>query len=88
MVTWQVILSRQATKDAQKLARAGYQPQTEQLLKLFETNPYLTPPPYEKLVGDLRHFYSRRITIPQRLVYRVLEADRIVHVLRMWSHYE
>jgi len=88
MVSWTVILSRQAVRDAQKLARAGYRPQAERLLKLLEVNPYTVPPPYEKLTGDLRGFYSRRITIQHRLIYRILEEDRTVHIVRMWSHYE
>jgi len=80
-VKWQVILSRQATKDAKKLAQAGYKPKVEQLL-------YMTPPPYEKLLGNLSDFYSRRINIQHRLVYSVLDEEKTVHVLRMWTHYE
>ncbi len=87
-MTWQVILSRQAVKDAKKLAQAGYQSPTENLLKLLENNPYITPPHYEKLIGNLKGLYSRRITIQHRLVYRVLEKEKTVHVLRMWTHYE
>jgi len=68
-VTWQIILSRDAVKDAKKLSRAGYKPQAEKLLNLLAENPYTTPPPYEKLVGNLTGFYSRRITIQHRLVY-------------------
>lgn len=87
-MTWLVILSREAVKDAKKIARAGYKPQAEKLLRLLTENPYITPPPYEKLVGNLKGFYSRRITIQHRLVYRVVEAEKTVNVLRMWTHYE
>ena len=87
-MTWKVILSRQAIKDAKKLAQVGYQSPAENLLKLLEINPYTTPPRYEKLIGNLAGLYSRRITIQHRLVYRVLEEEKTVHVLRMWTHYE
>jgi Txe/YoeB family toxin of toxin-antitoxin system len=87
-VTWQIILSRQATKDAKKIAQAGLKPQAKKLLELLEENPYKTPPPYEKLVGNLQGFYSRRISIQHRLVYRIVENEKSVHVLRMWTHYE
>jgi len=87
-VTWQVILSRQAIKDAKKIAQAGLKPQAEKLLQLLNENPYTTPPPYEKLVGNLQGFYSRRISIQHRLVYRVVETEKVVHVLRIWTHYE
>jgi toxin YoeB len=87
-VTWQVILSRQAIKDAKKIAQADLKPQAEKLLQLLNVNPYTTPPPYEKLVGNLQGFYSRRISIQHRLVYRVDETEKVVHVLRMWTHYE
>ena len=87
-MTWQVILSRQAVKDAKKIAQAGLKPQAEKLLQLLNVNPYSTPPAYEKLVGNLQGFYSRRISIQHRLVYRVVETEKVVHVLRMWTHYE
>ncbi len=87
-MTWQVILSRLAIKDAKKIAQAGLKPQAERLLQLLTENPYSTPPPYEKLVGNLQGFYSRRISIQHRLVYRVVETEKVVHVLRMWTHYE
>lgn len=87
-MTWQVILSRLAIKDAKKIAQAGLKPQAEKLLQLLTKNPYSTPPPYEKLVGNLQGFYSRRISIQHRLVYRVVETEKVVHVLRMWTHYE
>ncbi len=88
MVTWRVILSTQAAKDAKKLKQAGLQPQAERLLHLLQDNPFAVPPPYEKLIGNLHGYYSRRINIQHRLVYARDEEQRIVHVLRMWSHYE
>ncbi|MFI3217873.1 MAG: Txe/YoeB family addiction module toxin [Methylococcales bacterium] len=85
---WQIILSRQATKDAKKIAQSGLKPQAKKLLELLEENPYKTPPPYEKLVGNLQGFYSRRISIQHRLIYQIVENEKAVHVLRMWTHYE
>lgn len=87
-MNWQVVLSRQANKDAKKIALAGLKPQVTKILELLAENPYSTPPPYEKLVGNLQGFYSRRISIQHRLVYRVVEKEKAVHVLRMWTHYE
>ena len=87
-MTWEIVLSRQAVKDAKKISQAGLKPQAEKLLKLLAENPYMTPPPYEKLVGNLQGFYSRRISIQHRLVYQVLEKEKAVHILRMWTHYE
>jgi toxin YoeB len=83
---WQVILSQQAKKDAKKIASSGLKPQTQVLLKIFQENPY--QPPYEKLVGNLSGYYSRRINIQHRLVYEIKEAEQIIRVLKMWSHYE
>jgi toxin YoeB len=87
-VKWIVRLSRQAIKDAQKLAKAGYKAKAEKLLNVLEINPFMNPPPYKKLVGNLEGFYSRRITIQHRLIYSVSETNQIVYVLRMWTHYE
>ena len=87
-MSWQVILSRKAVKDAKKLRDAGLKPQAEVLLDLLKNNPFQSPPVYEKLVGNLNGFYSRRINIKHRLVYSVDEEQKIVHVLRMWTHYE
>ena len=87
-MSWRVVFTKQAQKDAKRLASAGLQPKAEQLLAILRTNPYQTPPPYEKLVGDLAGAYSRRINIQHRLVYQVLEDEHIVKVLRMWTHYE
>ena len=88
MVSWQVVYTRQAQKDARKLASSGLQPQAERLLVILAENPYQTPPFFEKLVGDLSGAYSRRINIQHRLVYEVLDSIKIVKVLRMWTHYE
>ncbi len=87
-MSWEIVLSRQAAKDAKKIAQAGLKPQAEKLLKILAENPYTTPPPYEKLVGNLQGFYSRRISIQHRLIYRIVDAEKAVHVLRMWTHYE
>ncbi|PXF31280.1 toxin of toxin-antitoxin system [Pokkaliibacter plantistimulans] len=87
-MTWQVVFAKQAQKDAQKLAAAGLKEKAKELLQVLAANPYQNPPPYEKLVGDLAGAYSRRINIQHRLVYQVLTEDRIVKVLRMWTHYE
>ena len=86
-MTWQVVLSSHAVKDARKLKAAGLKPEAERLLRLLQENPFATPPPFEKLVGNLSGFFSRRINIQHRLVYSVDRAARVVHVLRMWSHY-
>jgi Txe/YoeB family toxin of toxin-antitoxin system len=88
VVNWLVVFTKQAQKDAKKLSAAGLRPKAEELLEILRQNPYQNPPPYEKLVGDLTGAYSRRINIQHRLVYHVLEADHVVKVLRMWSHYE
>jgi len=87
-VKWHVVFTKQAQKDAKKNAAAGLRQKTERLLEMVQKNPFQNPPPYEKLVGDLAGAYSRRINIQHRLVYQVLESERIVKVLRMWTHYE
>jgi Txe/YoeB family toxin of toxin-antitoxin system len=87
-VSWKLVFSRHALKDAKKLSQAGLKPKAETLLAVLRDNPFAHPPPYEKLVGDLSGTYSRRINIQHRLVYEVLEDENIVKVLRMWSHYE
>jgi len=87
-VTWAVVFAKHAQKDALKLAAAGLKPKAQELLAVLRANPFQTPPPYEKLVGDLAGTYSRRINIQHRLVYQVLTDDHTVKVLRMWSHYE
>lgn len=88
MVGWKLAYTKQAVKDAKRLESAGLKPKTLTLLELIQSNPFANPPPYEKLVGDLSGAYSRRINIQHRLVYQVLEEERVVKVLRLWSHYE
>lgn len=85
---WQLIYTKQAQKDAQKLASSGLKEKAKNLLEIVENNPFQNPPPYEKLVGDLAGAYSRRINIQHRLVYQVLEKEHVVKVLRLWTHYE
>lgn len=85
---WELYFTRQARKDAKKLAAAGLKEKAEDLLDLLRDNPYHDPPPYEKLVGDLAGSYSWRITIQHRLVYQILEKRKAVKVLRLWTHYE
>lgn len=85
---WRVVYTPQAQKDARKLARSGLRPRAEKLLALLARDPFETPPPFEKLRGDLAGAYSRRINIQHRLVYQVLGKERVVKVLRLWTHYE
>jgi Txe/YoeB family toxin of toxin-antitoxin system len=86
-LTWTVLFTKQAQKDAKKCAAAGLRPKAEVLLEILARNPFEMPPPYEKLVGDLDGADSRRINVQHRLVYEVLKRERIVKVLRMWTHY-
>lgn len=88
MVSWRVVYSKHAQKDAKKLAAAGLKTKAQELLAVLATDPFQNPPPYEKLVGDLAGAYSRRINIQHRLVYEVFQKERVVRVLRMWTHYE
>ena len=85
---WRVVYTPQARKDARKLARSGLRPRAEKLLDLVARDPFETPPPFERLLGDLAGAYSRRINIQHRLVYQVLDKQRVVKVLRLWTHYE
>ncbi|GHE20243.1 Txe/YoeB family addiction module toxin [Halomonas urumqiensis] len=87
-MTWTLVYTKQAQKDAKKLASSGLKPKAQELLALVAEDPYRKPPPFEKLIGDLDGAYSRRINIQHRLVYQVLEEARVVKVLRLWSHYE
>lgn len=87
-MTWRLVYTKQAQKDARKLASAGLKDKAQLLLNLLKVNPFQTPPPFEKLVGDLAGAYSRRITIQHRLVYQVLGEEQVVKVLRLWTHYE
>jgi Txe/YoeB family toxin of toxin-antitoxin system len=86
-VSWRLVYTKAAQKDAKKLAAAGLKPKAQALLEILEQDPYLPPPPFEKLVGDLSGAYSRRINIQHRLVYQLLDEERIAKVLRMWTHY-
>ena len=88
MKKWKLVYTKQAKKDAKKVSSSELRPQVEKLLKLIEKNPYKSPPPFERLLGDLQGAVSRRINIQHRLVYQVLKKERIVKVLRMWTHYE
>lgn len=85
---WELRYTKQAKKDAKKLAHTDLKTKAQSLLAIIQYNPYQTPPPYEKLVGDLQGAYSRRINIQHRLVYQILEEEKIIKILRMWTHYE
>ena len=87
-MTWRLVYTKQAKKDAKKLSRSGLKPQAEKLLSILKEDPYRTPPPYERLVGDLAGACSRRINIQHRLVYQILDDIKTVKVIRMWTHYE
>ncbi len=87
-MSWQLVYTKHAQKDAKKLAAAGLKAKALELLAVLAADPFQNPPPYEKLVGDLAGAYSRRINIQHRLVYEVFPKERVVRVLRMWSHYE
>ena len=87
-MSWAIVFTKHAQKDAPKLASAGLKAKAQELLDVLKDNPFQNPPPYEKLVGDLSGAYSRRINIQHRLVYEVLADEHTVKVLRMWSHYE
>ena len=87
-MSWRLVYTKQANRDAKKLSSSGLRPKAEELLEVLRANPYQNPPPYEKLVGDLAGMYSRRINVQHRLVYEIIEQERIVKILRLWSHYE
>lgn len=88
MSAWNVMLHRRAVKDAEKIKQAGLEPQVKALIKMLRENPYQNPPQYEKLVGDLKGYYSRRINIQHRMVYSVDEETKTVKIQSMWTHYE
>ena len=88
MVNWTLVFTKQAKKDAKKLASSSLKPNAQRILDILAINPFQNPPPYEKLVGDLSGAYSRRINIQHRLVYQVLGSIKTVKVIRMWTHYE
>jgi Txe/YoeB family toxin of toxin-antitoxin system len=87
-VSWEVVFAKQALKDAKKVKAAGLKDRVEVLLEILRSDPFQNPPKFEKLVGDLAGAYSRRINIHNRLVYEVFRKERVVRVLRMWTHYE
>jgi Txe/YoeB family toxin of toxin-antitoxin system len=87
-VSWRLVFTKLAKKDAKKIAQSGLKPQANRLLNLLRKDPYRNPPPYEKLVGDLSGAYSRRINIQHRLIYQILEDINTVKIIRMWTHYE
>ncbi|WP_341525936.1 Txe/YoeB family addiction module toxin [Nostoc sp. UHCC 0302] len=87
-VIWKLVYTKQAQKDAKKLASSNLKEKAEELLAVLKQNPFQNPPPYEKLVGDLSGAYSRRINIQHRLVYEVIESEQVVKIIRMWTHYE
>ncbi len=87
-MTWRVVFTKQAQKDAKKLSDAGLRSKAEKLLDILRKNSYQTPPTFEKLLGDLSGAYSRRISMQHRLVYQVLDDEKVVKVIRMWTHYE
>jgi toxin YoeB len=88
MVTWRLVYTSQAQRDAKRISRSGMKPRVERLLALLREDPYRTPPAFEKLVGDLTGACSRRINLQHRLIYQVLDDDRTVKIIRMWTHYE
>ncbi|MCP3891506.1 MAG: Txe/YoeB family addiction module toxin [Desulfobulbaceae bacterium] len=87
-MSWELVFTKQAQKDAKKLSLAGLKKKAQKLLEIIKENPYQNPPPYEKLVGDLSGAYSRRINIQHRLVYQPYDADKIVKIIRLWTHFE
>ena len=87
-MSWELVYTKQAQKDAKKLSGSNLKSKAQEILKIIKENPYQNPPPFEKLVGDLTGAYSRRINIQHRLVYQVLEVEHIIKVIRLWTHYE
>ncbi len=85
---WKIVYTKQALKDAKKMSAFGLRKKAEKLLSTLRVNPYQTPPPFEKLIGDLSGAYSRRINIQHRIVYQILDHEKIVKVIRLWTHYE
>lgn len=87
-MSWKVVFTKQAQKDARKLASAELKPNAEKLIEILRSNPFQKPPSYEKLIGDLLGVYSRRINLQHRLVYQILEKEKTVKIIRMWTHYK
>jgi Txe/YoeB family toxin of toxin-antitoxin system len=88
MVKWKLVYTKQAQKDAKKISSANLKEKTLKVLEILETDPYKSPPPFEKLVGDLTGTYLRRINIQHRVVYQIYEKEHFVKIIRMWTHYE
>ena len=87
-MTWELVYTKQAQKDAKKLSNSGLKNKAQKVLDIVKVNPYQNPPPYEKLIGDLSGAYSRRINIQHRVVYQVCEEEKIIKIIRLWTHYE
>ncbi len=87
-MSWKVVFTRQAQKDAEKLSSSGLKSKAEEIIEILRQDPYQTPPPYEKLIGDLSGAFSRRLNIQHRIVYQIYNDEKIVKVIRMWTHYE
>ncbi|MCK8604164.1 Txe/YoeB family addiction module toxin [Desulfoferrobacter suflitae] len=87
-MSWRIVFTKQAQKDAKKMSASGLRSKAEKLMQILCDNPYQTPPPYEKLLGDLDGAYSRRINIQHRLVYQIIDNEKTVKIIRMWTHYE
>lgn len=87
-MNWRIVYTRQAQKDANKVSASNLKPTAEKIIKILRQNPLQTPPPYEKLIGDLAGAYSRRLNIQHRIVYQIIDDEKIVKIIRMWTHYE
>ncbi|MDA3915621.1 MAG: Txe/YoeB family addiction module toxin [Deltaproteobacteria bacterium] len=87
-MNWRIVFTKQAQKDAKKVTVSNLKPKAEQIIKILRQNPFQTPPPYEKLIGDLAGAYSRRLNIQHRIVYQVIDNEKIIKIIRMWTHYE
>ena len=87
-MNWRIVFTKQAQKDAKKISTSNLKPKAEKIIKILHQNPFQTPPPYEKLIGDLAGAYSRRLNIQHRIVYQVIDDEKIVKIIRMWTHYE
>ena len=87
-MSWRLFYTKEALKDAKKIAASGLKPKTETIIQILRDNPYQNPPPFEKLAGDLAGAYSRRINIHHRLIYQVMKDEKVVKIIRMWTHYE
>ncbi len=87
-MNWRIVFTKQAQKDAKKVSASNLKPKAEKIIEILRQNPFLTPPPYEKLVGDLEGAYSRRLNIQHRIIYQIITDEKTVKIIRMWTHYE